>query len=155
MAIGVYYLGLVICCCTYILQVVQVNMAMYKVSGFKYPHKPEKGLKTAVAGIFLVMDTQRRSMGEEYIQKAAIPQFIEKQAGNEAPYFIIHLTISELIGTIVITQRSPQSHDNEVPFLIDFRTHMNCPGTEGIPFFLERTYAESVLKGRPVKGQFL
>ena len=66
--------------------IIEMDMAVDKISGFEDLKKPEKGLEALVAGICLVMNACWWGMGYQDIYKATMEKAINKKMGDKFKY---------------------------------------------------------------------
>ena len=84
MIIGVNDFCLVVQGMTGFFGVVQVNMPVYQVGWFEYPHKPQKKLETPVTQIGFVMNPCRGGVGNQNIQIPSMEYSVENESGKNA-----------------------------------------------------------------------
>jgi hypothetical protein len=136
MAVRVNNLRVLICGNPDIGKIVKVDMAVDEVCGFKNFHEGEKGLKTFVAPVFLVMNPFGRRVGQEDVQKAAPEEAVKQQARQQFDDFQDHFKIGVLVFSPVIPHGAAQARDDKAPLPPEPRTDVDSPGAVDTPLQL-------------------
>ena len=80
--------------------IIQVDVSMQQIKGFKYPHKPTEGFETSVTKVLSVT------------KKSTVNEFVPHQSGNEADDLSIHAELGELVwGSVVPACPAQSSHE--------------------------------------------
>jgi hypothetical protein len=110
-------------------KIVEVDMAVDKVFGFKEPHKGKKNLKPPVAPVFLVVNPPGRRVGQKNIQKAAPENAVKQEGREQFYYFQGHFKIGVLVFAPVIPHGASQARDDKAPLAPDSGTDVDRPGS--------------------------
>ena len=92
--------------------IIQVDVSMQQIKGFKYPHKPTEGFETSVTKVLSVTKAMGSGVGDEHIKKSTVNEFVPHQSGNEADDLSIHAELGELVwGSVVPACPAQSSHE--------------------------------------------
>src|SRR5690554_5448842 len=95
------------------VEIVQVYVSVQQISGAEHPHEPEHAFEPRMTQVRLVMNTPRRSVGQQNVEKTTVNKTIPDESGNKPEHPQVHLKFRELVLSVVVPHAAAQSGNQQ------------------------------------------
>jgi hypothetical protein len=112
------------------IDIIEMNMPVNQIPGFKYIHEETKKPETPVAGVLFIVNMPGRSVGKQDIQVSAVAQPVPEKSGKKTESKEEHSDLGKLVVSPVVAHAAPQPGDQQPLYLYRFSSHIG--GTVGM-----------------------